>query len=306
MSNTLQLVTILQEELDRQAMQAATSGWMEPNADQVKYTGGSEIKIGLMDMDGLGDYDRVTGFAPGSVNLKFETREMTMDRARTFSIDAMDVDETSYLATAANAMGEFQRTKVVPEIDAYRYSKLATYALEAGRVTDGYALDAKTIIKQLTNDAYKIYDEVGDEIELVVSMSSRAHHVLVNNEKISKTLEVGSFSSNEINFDFKKLDNLFIRLVPNGRMLSEYLFLSGRGDQNKGGFRPTDNARQINWIITARRTPIAVSKQDKIRVFTPDINQQMDAYKLDYRRYHELWVLPNQMNKLYANIAAKA
>ena len=79
--------------------------------------------------------------------------------------------------------------------------------------------------------------------------------------------------------------------------------MTGRDAQLKGGFVPTETARQANWIISARNVPIAISKQDKIRLFTPDINQKMDAYKLDYRRYHELWVLPNQLNKLWANIA---
>ena len=50
--NILELVTILQEELDRQALETATSGWMEANSSQVQYSGGNEIKIGILDMDG--------------------------------------------------------------------------------------------------------------------------------------------------------------------------------------------------------------------------------------------------------------
>ena len=255
-------------------------------------------------MDGLGDYDRVKGFGAGSVELRFETRKMTMDRARTFSIDSMDVDETNFLATAANVMGEFQRTKVVPEIDAYRYSKIAQYGIANNRITDGYAPTESTILKQFTEDIYRIKDSVGDDVELVASMNSRVHQILINNDKIQKSLETGSFSRNEIKFDFRKLDGTFIKLVPSERMMTEYLFKSGKlgTDQEIGGFKATNNARQINWIICARAVPIAITKQDKVRIFVPDENQQADAYKLDYRRYHDLWILPQQMNKLWVNL----
>jgi len=302
--NNLEFATVLQEELDRQAMESATTGWMEANSGQVQYNGGNEIKVPKLDMDGLGDYDRVAGFKAGGVSLKFETREMTQDRGRTFSLDSMDVNETNFLATSSNVMGEFQRTKVIPEIDAYRYSKLDAYASENERLTDGYTPTESGIIRQLTNDAYQIIKEVGTGGELIVSMAASAYQVLINNDKIQKGMEVGGFTANEINFEFQRLNGLLIKAVPDYRMMTEYYFYTGQLDdstQAKGGFAPTETAQQINWIITARNLPIAVSKQDKIRIFTPDVNQQADAYKLDYRRYHDLWALPNQMNKLWVN-----
>lgn len=70
-------------------------------------------------MDGLADYDRQEGYTDGAVNLKYETKTMTQDRGRRFTLDAMDVNESNFVATASSVMGEFQRTHVVPEIDAY-------------------------------------------------------------------------------------------------------------------------------------------------------------------------------------------
>lgn len=49
------------------------------------------------------------------------------DRGRKFLLDKMDVDETNFVASASAVMSEFQRTKVIPEVDAYRYSRI--YAL---------------------------------------------------------------------------------------------------------------------------------------------------------------------------------
>ena len=46
--------------------------------------------------------------------------------------------------------------------------------------------------------------------------------------------------------------------------------------------------------------PIAVTKQDKMRIFDPNTNQQANAWAMDYRRYHDLWVLDNKTNSVYA------
>lgn len=123
--NTIQTAAVIQSELDKAAVEQATSGWMEVNSSLVKYNGGSEVKIPELSMDGLADYDRQNGFVAGGVNFKYQTKTMTQDRGRSFSFDENAVDETNFALTAATVMGEFQRTKVIPEIDAYRYSTIA-------------------------------------------------------------------------------------------------------------------------------------------------------------------------------------
>ena len=129
--NTIQTAAVIQSELDKAAVEQATSGWMEVNSNLVKYNGGSEVKIPELSMDGLADYDRQNGFVAGGVNFKYQTKTMTQDRGRSFSFDENAVDETNFALTAATVMGEFQRTKVIPEIDAYRYSTIAAACIKA-------------------------------------------------------------------------------------------------------------------------------------------------------------------------------
>jgi SPP1 gp7 family putative phage head morphogenesis protein len=126
--NTLATATLFQQQLDQQMIQEATSGWMESNAGQVKYSGGKEIKIPKLNMNGLANYDRDNGYVQGAVTLEYETETMTQDRGRKFQLDSMDVDETSFIASAANVVTQFQRLQIIPEVDAYRYSKLAALA----------------------------------------------------------------------------------------------------------------------------------------------------------------------------------
>ena len=49
--NTIQTAAVIQSELDKAAVEQATSGWMEVNSSLVKYNGGSEVKIPELSMD---------------------------------------------------------------------------------------------------------------------------------------------------------------------------------------------------------------------------------------------------------------
>ena len=82
--NTLATATLFMTQLDKIAVQEATTGWMDANAGQVIYNGGSEVKIPKMSVQGMGDYDREAGYQRGSVTLEYETRKMTQDRGRLF------------------------------------------------------------------------------------------------------------------------------------------------------------------------------------------------------------------------------
>lgn len=304
--NTLAMATIFQQALDKQMIEGATSGWMEANAGQVKYSGGNEVKIPKLNMDGLGNYDRDTGYVQGGVTLTYGTYSMTQDRGRKFQLDAMDVDESNFVAAAGNVMGEFQRTKVIPEVDAYRYSKLAALATGASHKTE-YTPATDTILGKFLSDIAAVQDVVGESEPLVVSMSIPTAVILAQADKIEKRLEVSQFAQGSIQLKVKSIDGNPILSVPSARMKSAYVFNDGTTTgQTIGGFTPAVGAVDINWIISARRAPIAVSKTDRMKIFDPLTNQDADAWKLEYRKFHELWVPDNQLTAVWVNQKAAA
>ena len=155
-----------------------TSAPMEMNENLVKYNGGNEIKIPKIAMTGLGwVITTELDFPAGDVTLTWQTRELTQDRGREFSIDAMDVDESNFVATAGNVMGEFQRTKVAPEIDAYRYSTIFSYANDALK-TEAYTPDDADIFEQLVGDIADVQDIVGENESMTIYMSYSAAKLL--------------------------------------------------------------------------------------------------------------------------------
>ena len=299
--NTLEYAKIYQAQLDKQAIQIATSGWMEPNSSQVRYNGGDEVRIPKLDMDGLGDYDRDDGFVQGSATLVWQTKTLTQDRGRTFQIDPMDVDETAFVPQMGTIMGEFQREKVIPEIDAYRYSKIATYGI-ANSKNKAYTPAAASILKELQNDIADIQDITGNTTDLVITMAIPVLNILNQSTELSRTLTVTDFAQGGIQTKVSSINGIPIIPVVSARMKTEYQFLTGGTGQKGGGFKPGPNALGINWIICPRRMPIAISKTDVIRFFDPMTNQRAHAWRADYRKYHDLWILDNQMPGLRVSL----
>lgn len=300
MSNVLEYSTIFRPELDKAFEQQATSTWMDANAGQVIYNGGKYIKIPTINMDGLKDYDRSKGYPEGAVELSYQTMEMTMDRGTKFMLDAMDVNETNFVANAGNVSGEFQRTKVVPEIDAYRYSKI--FAETEGYKKE-YTLEATTVYEALIDDIEYVQDIVGDNEPLVVSISGKASAALSKQKEFTKVINAIDFVAGKISTKVNAIDATPLLKVPSSRMLTSYTFKDGKtAGEEKGGFEAGTTAKQINWIVMPRRAVIAVSKQDNMKIIDPNENQNADAWLLTYRRYHDCWIKEHMKEAVRCNV----
>lgn len=302
--NTLATATIFQNTLDQVAVQDATTGWMDANAGQVIYNGGSEVKIPKMNVQGLADYDRDAGYVQGGVTLTYQTKQMTQDRGRKFQLDSMDIDENNFVTTAATVMGEFQRERVVPEIDAYRISSLVTAAIgakKAGMVEYGYVPGAAntSALRKLKTGISALRD-VGYNGPLVVQATS-AFILELELELAGKITNV-TFSKGGIETQVPSVDGVPIIPTPSNRMYSAITLYNGKSDQAAGGYTKGAKALDVNFFVCPRTTPVAVTKQDKMKIFTPDQNQDADAWKMNYRRYHDMWILDNKLDSLYVSI----
>ena len=299
--NTLATATLFQQTLDQVVVQEALTGWMEANAGQVLYNGGAEVKIPKIALQGLGKYNRNNGYNQGSITLSYETKTMTQDRGRKFQLDAMDVNETNFVATAATVMGEFQRVHVVPEIDAYRLSKLITAAITLDtNVTYSYTPAEATILKEVKKGISKIRN-AGYNGELVIHMTADA--LLELETALAGKITDVTFSQGGIDTRVPSVDKCPIIPTPQNRMYSAITLYDGKTvGQEAGGYVKGADALEANFIIVPRNVPIAISKQDVMRIFDPMTNQDANAWAMDYRRFHDLWTLENKENLIYVNI----
>lgn len=302
--NTIEYSKLMQKKLDQAVVIGATSGWMEANAGQVIYNGGDEVKIPTMTTAGLADYDRDNGFVQGGITLKYNTHKMTQDRGRTFQIDRMDLDESGFVATSANLIKVFQTEHVIPEIDAYRYSTIADIAIKANQ-SESTALTADNALTKIREHIRAVQDIVGDDVPLILTMSTKTRALIEGSPKIGKSINVADFKQGGMNFKVKSLDESVIRIAPSSRLKTKYEILDGTtSGQEAGGLKAAADAKDINWIITPARVPIAISKTDKLRVFEPDTNQKADAWKIDYRKYHDLWIKENDKKIIFVCVGA--
>lgn len=303
--NTLQTATLFQQQLDQIAVRDMVTGWMDANAGRVKYNGGAEVKIPKMTVQGMGDYDRDEGYVQGSVTLEYETRKMTQDRGRKFQLDAMDVDETNFVATAASVMAEFQRDYVIPEIDAYRISNVASTAIEAkvaGMVQYGYTPGtANTSALRKLKEGIRAVRELGYNGPLVVHATDE--FIMELELEMAAQLRNTSFAKGGLQTQVPAVDGVPIISTPANRMYTSITLYDGASDgQAVGGYAKGEIAKNINFVIVPRITPIAITKQDKMRIFTPDTYQKANAWSMDYRRFHDIWVMDNKKNSIYLSV----
>ena len=304
--NTLEYTKLMAPKLNQHMVRAATSGWMEDNASALGepiYNGGKEVKLPTVSTTGLGDYDRDTGFAnKGSVSIEYEPYTMTQDRATSFQLDAMDVKETNFVVNSATVIKDFQMRHVAPELDTYRYATLAAKAKKANQ-SESVTLTVDNALSKFREHVDAIRDYTGQGMPLICTLPSAILRLIEDNKIFTKQFDVSDFKQGELSLRVKVLDNVFFRVVPSERLWNKYIFNSGASEW---GFKvdTAGGAKEINWIICPKELPMAISRTDTLRVFDPLTNQDAHAWKIDYRKYHDLWVLKNNTKTLMACVKA--
>lgn len=288
--NTVEAAKIFQTALDKKVEKQLTSAWMEVPSNFVQYDGGDEVKLPSIVVDGLGNYDRDGGYTVGGVTLSWNTYKLTQDRGRAFLLDAMMVNETNFILTATNVMDEFQRTQVVPEIDAYRYSKLAAVAKSENTTAKSYTKPDE-LYSAIKKDIAKLQDAGVDFGNIILTISAGALSTLEESEMAARRMNYTKLADGEVGGRILKIGDVEVNVVPQNRLVTEIQVNDGKtSGQEKGGWAKASTAKDINYILCPKDAPQAVTKQDIIRIFSPEQNQKANAWSIDYRRFHDLWV----------------
>lgn len=263
--------------------------------DRVNWIGAQTAKVFKVDVDGLGDYSRNAGFVAGSTDGTWETLQIQQDRGRSFSIDVMDNDETLGMAMAST-LGEFQRVQVIPEVDAYRFAKYATNAGTTATATLSSSDDIPALIQtaEATMDNYEVPYE---------------GRILFVNPTIYSYLkgDITRYVMNEVrdvNTEVEMYDGMRIIRVPSGRFSTAVTLAQPSGATDTGGY--STSGVDINFMIIHPSAVLQVIKHQIPRIFSPEVNQEADAWKINYRVYHDCFVLANKTRGIYLHKKANA
>lgn len=300
MTQQIDLVTKMLPLIDEVYKKEAKSAILEAPSELVQQTADANVfKIAKLALMGLGDYSKTTGFPKGDVSLTWETHQFTNDRGRRFSLDRMDNVE-SFGLVAARMVGEFLRQYVVPEIDAYRFAKIAS---KAGNIATAATLTSSTAKSALDTAITTLQEKEVDDSRLIIFTTPTVAQLMSDN--ITRTTLNGE---NAINNVIESYNGIQIVRVPQTRFYTQITLADGQsssGANTAGGYSKTvTTGADINFIVMDKSASVNITKSVVAKMFTPDENQNKDAWQFDYRLYHDSFVFDNKKAGIYLNAKA--
>lgn len=289
MANTIQLAKKYVPLLDEVYKKAALSSVLDSDPTLAKEGANvNEIIIPKIDMDGLADYDRNSGYTGGDVTLTWETKKFNFERGRMFNVDAMDNQETAGLAFGKLA-GEFLRTKVVPEVDAFRFASYASTA-------DATLVSADLTTGDLVIKALRAATTKMDEDE--VTAEGRILFITPTLKGLVDDLDTNK--SKEVLKKFSKIEE-----VPQSRFYSAIEQLDGKTvGEEKGGFKKATGAKDLNFLIIEPSAVIQFPKHVVPKIISPEANQKSDGWLFGYRNYGIAETYENKVAGIYVHTKA--
>ena len=286
MANNIALAKVYTNLLDEVYQQSALTAVLESDATLARQgANANEIVIPKLSMDGLGDYNRNSGYTNGDVDLTWETVQFNYERGRMFQVDNMDNEETQNIAFGRLA-GEFIRTKVVPELDAFRFSKYAS-ATGVGLATGTLATGVDVI------NALRTATSSMDEAE--VPMEDR--HLFITPTLLGLVDDLDTNKSRELLSRFATITK-----VPQTRFYSAIELLDGKSvGEEKGGYKKAELGVELNFEIIHKPATLQFTKHAVPKIISPEMNQDADAWKYGYRNYGLCDVYENKTAGIYVH-----
>lgn len=254
------------------------------------------VNIPKIELEGLADYNRASGYTSGDATLSFVPYELKKDRGRKFNIDSVDNMDAAGLAVAQLA-STFERDYVVPELDAYRFAQYATGADSS--MVKALALTKSNILSTLDDAQAALSDaEVPEENRIL--FVTPAVYALLKQAIDGSRIHTGTL----VNRNVTMIDDLPVIQVPSGRFYDAITLKSAGGFEPRqasaSGVTPTVTAAVgLNFILMDRNAPLQIVKHNPARLFSPNDNQDADAWAYTYRMFHDATIKTNKAKGVY-------
>lgn len=312
-TNSIGLITKYSPEyFDKVYKQEAVTSVFDANRESVKFMGAKTVKIGKLQLGGLGNYyrnnDQVSnkagdqafygsagfGYQRSALNYAWEEFTLNQDRAAAFPIEYFD-DEEAGGEVVGRVVTEVSRTVIVPEVDAYALSTIAEKAL--GTATGSFTgANAKPLAA--INAAFEYFENNEVPAEDQVIFASPAFM-----KALRETDEVKRFLGEEVrdrgvNYKITTYEGRDIITVSPRRLHTGFHAYEG-GYEFVGG-------KEINFLACAKSAIYHVVKYEKVKIISGDMNlaaNGFDGYTVYARIYHDVFVPDNKRVAIYVNTA---
>lgn len=303
--NTLEFASKFTSELDKKVVQEAQTGFFADNLLKAQFVGAKSVIIPDVDFVGLADYNRDSGFLKSGITVDNETYTLTKDRGVQLQLDREDMDETGIANLSGQILGEFIRTKVAPEMDAYTLSKLAGIANTKSHKTTYAEANALKLLNTAINN---VYSRAGYGEELIAFVDPVMYAALMNSAEFSRQVVISDFKRGDVNTQIRTLNGVAILPVAADRMRDAYTFKAGTAATSSaaatGGFAPATGAGYIRALVLPKKGASLVKKLETMRIFTPEQNTDADAYIFNYRLHYDVFVKKSGLEHIESIVTA--
>ncbi len=244
----------------------------------------NELIYPQIDVTGLGDYDRNSGYTKGAVSLVWKTATFNYDRGTKISVDTMDDQESFNLAFGAVG-AELQRTKVAPEADAFVFATLAGIEGISKAAAATYANAAEFLAALLEAKNTMDEDEVPEEGRILYATPTLLNSILALDTTKSREV-LAAFAVR--------------KAVPQSRFYTAIDLLDGKtAGEEVGHYKKAAAGKDMNFLIVHKPAVLKWDKHTASDVITPENNPDSDAYISKYRKYGIVDVYKNKVAGLY-------
>jgi hypothetical protein len=316
MADNIELITRYSSKAwDRVYKREAMSSLFDAQPGMFEFTGDKTVRIARYASGGLSNYNRANqtatgnytqgntfGYQTSDLALIWEDFTISCDRAAKFQVDAANNEETNGLAVGA-AVTETSRTVLVPEVDAYCFSKIAEYAgLTAyGRIAlAGVVPGTSTVCEkplEAINNALTYFDihEVPADNQIIFVSPDYLSQLRNDNTEMTRFLSQADYDKS-VSFKMTEYEGRKLVVVPPQRFHTNITLFNG-GYAFSGGL-------PIDFMVVAKDAIVHIVKYNKIKVISGDLNlagSNFDGYSIYTHIYHDLFVAQNKRVAIYVH-----
>lgn len=333
MANNIELITNYSPKYwDLVYKQEAVTSVLDANPKLLQFTGAKTVKIGKFQNGGLNDYYRNSannygdaakdgrvpstgvdfvgasdfGYQKSPARLTWEEFTLKCDRAAAFEIEYFDNEESGDELVGLGVT-EISRTTIVPEVDAYCLSTIASYVTSGATAHNDFVSQTSDADKQplkALNKAFQYFEE--HEVpadDQIIYCSPAFMNALRNTNEVTKFLTQEDYNANkDIRFKIEKYEGRTLITVSPDRLRTAIKLGSG-------GYTWDTNSETINFLAVAKSAVMHVVKYEKVKVISGEANlaaRGFDGYTIFARIYHDVFVPDNKRIALYVNTVSES
>lgn len=241
------------------------------------FVGAKTVKVYTISTAAMNDYTR-SGIArygtPEDLDATTQEMTMTQDRSFVFVIDKMDEDETAGALNAGKALARQIREVVIPEVDTYRFGKMAT---GAGKKATPLALTKDNIYASIVAGTQYLDDKEVPFVGRFIVVTPATYALMKQSKDMVLETEIGQ--EMRIRGVIAIYDGMPIIQVPSARMPVNTGFLIGHS--------------------IATTAPVKLAEY-KVHKDAPGISGSL----VEGRVYYDAFVLANKKDALYFHAIA--